>query len=95
MNDSHIKTGAGGTVFAGPDAVRLFQAAAIASALRLYAKTGMQANRAYTPTAMLKAASAITGKAYKRGKYEQAAADLTTWCDAMKAALPIIKEGEN
>lgn len=75
--------------FVGPDAVEMFRAFAIAQALRLYAKTGMQANRAYTPTAMLKAASSITGKKYKRGQYVQAADDLTIWGQEMKAALPI------
>jgi hypothetical protein len=90
MNE--IKTNVGGTMFAGRDAVKLYQATAIASGLRLYAKTGMKPNRAWTPSAMLKAASGFTGKSYKRGQYVQAADDLKTWCDAMAAALPIIDE---
>lgn len=48
----------------------------IASALTLYAKTGLKPNRAYTPTNMLKAATDITGKTYKRGQYQQAADDI-------------------
>ncbi len=52
----------------------IYQALAIQHALRLYAKTGLQANRAYTPTRMLAAATAITGQPFKRGQY-QAAAD--------------------
>ena len=51
----------------------------------------MQVNRAYTPTAMLKAASGITGKTYKRGQHQQAADDIKVWCDAMKAALPVVE----
>jgi hypothetical protein len=44
----------------------------------------MKPNRAYTPTAMLKAASAMTGEAYKRGEYEKAATDLTALADEMQ-----------
>jgi hypothetical protein len=89
MTDSEIKSfGNGGTAFVGKDAVRLYQATALASALRLYAKTKMQVNRMYTPSAMLKAATAVTGKAYKRGQHQQAADDLKLWADEMAAALP-------
>jgi hypothetical protein len=88
MNDSEIKTGPGGTTFAGPDAVALYRATALASGLRLYAKTGMQPNRAWTPTAMLKAATGITGKKYKRGEHAKAADDIKLWADTMSAALP-------
>ena len=59
----------------------VFRARVIASGLRLYAATGMRPSRAYTPTAMLKAASAISGEAYKRGQYLKAAADLTRIAD--------------
>lgn len=89
---SEIKVGPGGTTFAGPDAVALFRATTIASGLRMYAKHKILPNRAYTPTAMLKAATGITGKAYKRGQYQQAADDIKLWADTMAAALPIIKE---
>lgn len=88
MTDSHIKTGPGGTTFVGPDAVALFRATAIASGLRMYAKTGMRPNRTWTPTIMLKAATGITGKAYKRGEYAKAAEDVKAWADEMAAALP-------
>ena len=90
MTDSYVTYNKDGqaTSFVGPDAVALFRAATIVSALRLYAKTGMKPNRMWTPTAMLKAASAITGKTYKRGQYEQAADDVSTWVQAMKLALP-------
>lgn len=49
------------------------RALTIAKALELYADTRMKANRAYTPTAMLKAAKEITGSTFKRGEYKQAA----------------------
>jgi hypothetical protein len=37
----------------------------------------MKANRAYTPTNMLRTAEALTGKKFKRGQYEEAAQALT------------------
>jgi hypothetical protein len=67
--------------FTGPDAVQIYRATAIASALRLYAKTKIQMNRAYTPTSMLKAASEITGQTFKRGQYLEAAAALKAYAD--------------
>jgi hypothetical protein len=66
----------GGMSFNGADAVNVYRAKVIASALRFYAKTGMKVNRAYTPTAMIKAANEMTGHVYRRGQYEAAAAAL-------------------
>lgn len=77
--------------FVGPDAVALFRAATIASGLRLYAKTGMRPNRMWTPTAMLAAATGITGKKYRRGEYAKAAEDVSKWVAEMKAALPVVE----
>lgn len=53
-----------------------YQRLAIASALEVYAKHKMRVNRAYTPTNMLKTASRLTGKTFKRGEYLKAAAAL-------------------
>jgi len=64
------------TVFSGEKEVDIYRAVVIKQALQLYAKTGMKVNRAYTPTAMLKAAEGITGITYKRGQYEKAASDI-------------------
>lgn len=44
----------------------------LAAAIDLYAKTGIKANKSYTPTNMLRTASKITGKTFKRGQYEAA-----------------------
>ena len=63
----------GSIVFSGTDAVNVFRCEVIASALRLYAKSKMQVNRAYTPTAMLRAAEQLTGCKFKRGQYHEAA----------------------
>lgn len=79
----------GGVTFAGKDAVHLFRAISIKSALNLYAKTGMKANTAYTPTAMMRVATEYTGKTYKRGQCALAAADMQVWIDTMKAAMPV------
>ena len=43
----------GAQSFVGCEAVNVFACAVIASGLRLYAKTGMKPNRAYTPSAMM------------------------------------------
>ena len=56
-----------------PEQIAAVRGLVIASALKLYAKTGMKANRAYTPTNMLNAASQITGKKFKRGQFMEAA----------------------
>jgi hypothetical protein len=61
---------------------RVYQALAVASALRTYAKTGLKVNTSYTPKNMLATAAAITGKTYKRGDLLKAADDLKAWADA-------------
>jgi hypothetical protein len=61
--------------------VSRYRAVVIKHALILYAETGRKANRMYTPTNMLNAATSITGKTYKRGQYVQAAADIQSVLD--------------
>lgn len=70
------------TTFSGPAAVSVYQAAVVKSALKLYAKTGMKANRAYTPKNMMATASAITGKKFKARDYEGAIKALEEWIEA-------------
>lgn len=69
----------GGHVFVGGDQ-DIFRARLLASSLSIYASTGMRPTRRVGPTLMLKLASQYTGKAYKRGEYAQAVADLTAHC---------------
>lgn len=90
---SHIEYRADGnaSAFVGPDAVAVFAGATLASAMRLYARTGIRVSRSYTPTAMLKRAGEICGKKYKRNEMAQAAEDVATWVQTMKAALPSIQ----
>ena len=92
-NDSYIEYGQGGTTFSGPDAVNFFRAATLVSALRLYGEHRIGTNRHLTPTRLLQLATEYTKKPYKRGEYLQAAADVHTWAQTMKAALPAIVRG--
>jgi hypothetical protein len=63
---------------------KLYQAAAVKVALRLYARTKIKVNRMYTPTNMLRTASKITGKEYKRNELIKAADDLELWMEQYK-----------
>jgi hypothetical protein len=65
--------------FNGPDQVGRFQAIVIARALDLYRTTGMRANRAYTPKAMMATASRILGRTFKPRAYQEAADALRAW----------------
>lgn len=62
--------------FTGPKEVNTFVIVVLRSAISLYSKTGMKANRAYTSTNMLRKAGEITGKKYKRGQLQIAYDDL-------------------
>jgi hypothetical protein len=64
------------TSFVGPSAVEVFRAIVIANALDLYARTGMKANRMYTPANMRRTAEHITGKKFKARDYAGMAAAL-------------------
>jgi hypothetical protein len=65
------------TTLSGP---RAYQALAIASGLRMYAKCRMQVSAAWTPSAMMRMAAALTGNTYKRNEYVKAATDLRALC---------------
>lgn len=64
------------TTFSGREEVNTFVLVTLKAAIGLYVKTGMKANRDYTPTNMLRKASEFTGKTYKRGQLQQAFDDL-------------------
>lgn len=88
MTESKIVAGAGGTMFVGEDATRLFAAATLRSALGLLAK-GIQPTRGFTITRGLNGATLYTGKKYKgKADLENARRDLKVWIDEMAAALP-------
>jgi hypothetical protein len=69
------------TTFTGTG-VQVYRAAVIKSGLKLYLKTGMKPNRAYTPSAMMRVASEITGKKFKARDYAGAVAALEDWIAA-------------
>ncbi len=72
--------------------VRAVQAKTIARALRMYAKTGMRMNSAYTPRAMFAAATNITGLNFKRGDYERAAQACELAAEAIMQIAAIVRE---
>lgn len=61
------------TSFTAPEQISAYQCITIAAALRLYARTGMKVNRAYTPAAMMRAASTFTGMKFRARDYMAAA----------------------
>lgn len=69
-------------VFSGQAGVATYQAVAIKSGLRLYSKTGMKPNRAWSPSAMMKTAASITGKKFKSRDYAGAIEALEEWLTA-------------
>lgn len=71
-----------------------FRAITLAHALRLYARTGMKANRAYNPFAMLATASQITGQSFPSRAYLEAADALVAWAreDALAAAAQAVAD---
>lgn len=80
MSKSYIEHHASGAMsFVAKPAVTVFQATVIASALDLYRKTGLKANRAYTSRNMMATAAAITGRKFKARDYEAAAKALREW----------------
>ena len=85
--ESYISHSKGGTMFVGPDAMRLFQAVTLHSGLGLLQK-GIKPARHWTMTKALQLATSYTGKPYKRSQAEMARADLLVWIDEMRAALP-------
>jgi len=87
-NEAEIIHTEGMTMFSGPDAVAVFRAITLAAALDLYARAGIKANRAYTPTRMLQAATQITGFSFKRGEYALAANELRAWASLMRSGIP-------
>lgn len=70
--------------FSGRGAVNVYVMAALASGLRLYLKTGMKPNRAWTPKAMMAAAAHHTGQTFKPRDYAGAADALSAKVQAEK-----------
>jgi hypothetical protein len=92
--DSYIHHTSAGTTYSGPDAVRLQQAITLRSAIKLYRACGVIPTRGMGIVNMLKLATTITSKTYKRTQSAQAEADLHIWIETMKSALPIFQEDQ-
>jgi len=92
--DSFISLSPSGTLFSGPDAIRLQQAITLRSAIKMYVRSGGQIipTRGMGITKMLALTTNITGKKYKRTQTEDAMRDLHIWIETMKSALPIFEE---
>jgi hypothetical protein len=95
MSDSKIVLSPSGTSYLGEDAVRLYQALALRTALKLHLRTGLVPNKGWTIGKMYVLAESFSHKSYRRGQQQKAIDDLTLWIEAMKSALPIEnREGE-
>lgn len=95
MSDSYIVVRENGraSAFVGPDATELVRASVLISGLRMWARTGGKIilTRGMSSKKLLALAKRYTGKDYKRGECERAAADVQLWVDTMKAALPVVQ----
>jgi len=91
--DSYIHAGPGGTLFVGPDANLLLQAATLRAAIRLL-QVGISPRRGFTKRKALDAAQGLMKlpRPYRLNELQKASADLRTWIDTMRAALPITVE---
>jgi len=78
----------GGIAFVGADAVNLFRAKMLRSAIKMLA-VGLKPTRGFTAKKALAMASEYTGKAYKRGQLAEARADVEVWIHAMESAIPV------
>ena len=92
--DSYIFNSPSGTMFCGPDAVRLQQAITLRSAIKMYVVSSGQIipTRGMGITKMLAHATTITGLKYKRTQTAEAMRDLHIWIETMKSALPIFQQ---
>lgn len=77
--------------FVGHEAVNVFACAAVASALRFYARTGMRINSAYTPKRMIAFAEEHLGRKFKARDYEGAAAALSERVQSEKARIAALE----
>jgi hypothetical protein len=71
--------------------VAIYRATVIEHGLRFYAKTGMKVNRAYTPAAMIRAATDITGKKFKARDYIGAADAILAWRTTPANVPPVVQ----
>jgi hypothetical protein len=80
------------TSFSGEHGMAVYRALVIASGLRLYAKTGIRPNAAYTPKAMMAAAEGLLGQKFKARDYLGAAKALSTFAELHAPAARVLGE---
>lgn len=73
-------------IFEGERGVSTYVAIAVKSGLKLYAKHRIRPNAAWTPTAMMRKASEITGESFKPRDYLGAVHALEKWISINGAA---------
>lgn len=78
--------------FVGPLAVKWHGVVGLRAAIKMYKEAGIIPTHGVGITLMMRSATAITGKSYKRGQYDAAIADLTTWIQATLPTIPVIKD---
>lgn len=92
MTDSSIIRHKDGSVtFAGSDAISIFQAATLSSAIGML-QVKVIPGRGWTMPKALARASKFTGIKYKRSQAAQARADLKIWIELMKSTIPTEEE---
>lgn len=72
--------------------VKVYQAITLAGALDLNRTTKLIPCRGWTRRRALETASALTGKPYKSGDAQQAAADLRAFAEETRAGLTVVEE---
>ena len=91
-DNSYIERTRGMVTYVGPDATALYRAIMIRHAIAGL-QVGIIPTRGATMTRVLAAATSITRKPYRRTHGDRAIADLTSWIEAMRAAMPVIRRG--
>lgn len=92
MNQDKIEHfGQGGVSFSGPRAVNVFACLTVVSALRMKARSGIQANRNYTVRNMLGFVEEVTKKKFKRTQLLEAAAYLEDFAKAQRATIEEVR----
>ena len=87
---SEIIHDSSGTTFSGPDAMALYFAISLRSAIRLWANARIRPTRGWTITKALSQVTLLTGQRYRTSPAElqRAYADLTVWIETMRSAIP-------
>ena len=84
--------GNGGSSWTGDKAVNVFACLTVATAMKMYARTGIKANRNYTPKNMLAFVEQQTGRKFKRTQLSEAADWLLDFAKAQRVTVKETRE---